>query len=134
MTLEKSAIAFRTISEVSTMLALQPHVLRFWETKFNQIQPLKRAAGRRFYRPDDVALIGGIQFALHEQGMTIKGVQKLIQDKGVGYMRGLAVAGEAPILVHSAPSAVSDLTELGRNDLQAARQSLKAALATLRDA
>src|SRR6056300_355813 len=85
----KSASAFRTISEVAALFDVQPHVLRFWESKFSQIKPVKRSAGRRFYRPDDVALIVGIRHALYDQGMTIKGVQKLISDNGLAYIRNL---------------------------------------------
>lgn len=79
----KSPDAFRTISEVSDELDLPQHVLRFWETKFSQIQPLKRRGGRRYYRPDDLDLLRGIQDLLHVQGYTIKGVQKLIKESGV---------------------------------------------------
>ena len=79
----KSPDAFRTISEVSEELGLPQQVLRFWETKFSQIQPLKRRGGRRYYRPDDLELLRGIQDLLHVQGYTIKGVQKLIKGSGV---------------------------------------------------
>ena len=78
----KSPSAFRTISEVAAELDLQQHVLRFWETKFPQIKPLKRGGGRRYYRPEDVALLGRIKSLLHEQGYTIKGVQKLLRQGG----------------------------------------------------
>ena len=77
---EKSENALRTISEVGGALDLKAHVLRFWEGKFSEIQPVKRANGRRYYRPQDVALIAGIKHLLHEQGMTIKGVQKMLKD------------------------------------------------------
>jgi DNA-binding transcriptional MerR regulator len=83
----KSESAFRTISEVAQLLDVKPHVLRFWESKFDQIQPMKRANGRRYYRPEDVALISGIQHLLYEQGLTIKGVQKLIKDDGIASVR-----------------------------------------------
>jgi DNA-binding transcriptional MerR regulator len=76
----KSASAFRTISEVADELEVPQHVLRFWESKFPQIKPLKRAGGRRYYRPDDVALLRRIRQCLYEQGYTIKGVQKLFRD------------------------------------------------------
>jgi len=76
----KSADAFRTISEVATELEVPQHVLRFWESKFPQIRPLKRAGGRRYYRPDDVALLRRIRQCLYEQGYTIKGVQKLLRE------------------------------------------------------
>ena len=79
--LEKSKSAFRTISEVAHHLNLPTHVLRFWETKFSQVRPLKRGGGRRYYRPDDVQLLRHIQVLLYEEGYTIKGVQKLMRDK-----------------------------------------------------
>jgi DNA-binding transcriptional MerR regulator len=78
----KSQGAFRTISEVSEWLDTPAHVLRFWESKFTQIKPVKRAGGRRYYRPEDMALLGGIKTLLHDQGLTIKGVQKLLRDQG----------------------------------------------------
>lgn len=77
---DKSARAFRTISEVAEHLDLPQHVLRFWETKFPQIQPMKRGGGRRFYRPEDVTFLEGIRALLHEDGYTIKGVQKLLRE------------------------------------------------------
>ena len=78
----KSAEAFRTISEVSEALDLPQHVLRFWETRFAQIKPMKRGGGRRLYRPDHVALLRGIKALLYDDGMTIKGVQKVLREKG----------------------------------------------------
>jgi DNA-binding transcriptional MerR regulator len=76
----KSADAFRTISEVAQELEVPQHVLRFWESKFPQVKPLKRAGGRRYYRPDDVLLLRRIRQCLYEQGYTIKGVQKLLRE------------------------------------------------------
>lgn len=78
----KSAGAFRTISEVSDELDVPQHVLRFWETRFNQVRPLKRAGGRRYYRPEDIELLRRIRGLLYQQGYTIKGVQKLLRDPG----------------------------------------------------
>jgi DNA-binding transcriptional MerR regulator len=78
----KSASAFRTISEVADDLDVPPHVLRFWETKFSQVRPLKRGGGRRYYRPEDVALLRRIRTLLYQDGYTIKGVQKLLKDGG----------------------------------------------------
>src|ERR1700743_2875538 len=78
----KSPAAFRTISEVATDLAVPQHVLRFWESKFQQIRPLKRGGGRRYYRPEDVQLISGIKDLLYNQGFTIRGVQKLLRENG----------------------------------------------------
>ena len=77
----KSATAFRTISEVSEELDVPQHVLRFWETKFPQVRPLKRGGGRRYYRPEDVALLRKIQRLLYSEGYTIKGVQRLLKDQ-----------------------------------------------------
>ena len=78
----KSPDAFRTISEVADWLGVQAHVLRFWESKFSQVKPIKRAGGRRYYRPNDMLLLGGIKRLLHEDGLTIKGVQKMLREKG----------------------------------------------------
>jgi DNA-binding transcriptional MerR regulator len=88
----KSPDAFRTISEVAADLDVPQHVLRFWETKFSQIKPLKRAGGRRYYRPEDVDLLRGIRALLYTDGFTIKGVQKVFRDQGV---RVVAEAGRA---------------------------------------
>ncbi len=79
----KSADAFRTISEVADELDLPQHVLRFWETRFPQIKPLKRAGGRRFYRPADVRLLTAVRQLLYAEGYTIKGVQRLLREQGV---------------------------------------------------
>lgn len=80
--MDKSPDAFRTISEVAEDLDLPQHVLRFWETRFTQIKPMKRGGGRRYYRPQDVELIKGIRTMLYDQGYTIKGVQKLLRENG----------------------------------------------------
>jgi DNA-binding transcriptional MerR regulator len=82
MAMDKSPDAFRTISEVAEELDLPQHVLRFWETRFSQIKPMKRGGGRRYYRPQDVELIKGIRHMLYDQGYTIKGVQKLLRENG----------------------------------------------------
>ena len=81
--MDKSDQAFRTITEAAEMLNLPAHVLRFWESKFKYIKPLKRGGGRRYYRPDDISLLGGIKFLLYTEGLTINGTQKLIKSKGV---------------------------------------------------
>lgn len=78
--LEKSAHAFRTISEVATELDVQQHVLRFWESKFSQVRPLKRGGGRRYYRPEDIDLLRRIRSLLYDDGYTIKGVQRLLKE------------------------------------------------------
>lgn len=82
----KSPDAFRTISEVADWLGVQAHVLRFWESKFSQVKPVKRAGGRRYYRPGDMQLLGGIRKLLHDDGLTIKGVQKILREQGVGHV------------------------------------------------
>lgn len=86
----KSAEAFRTISEVSDWLETPAHVLRFWESRFSQVKPVKRAGGRRYYRPTDMLLLGGIRRLLHDDGITIKGVQKIMREKGVKYVSSLS--------------------------------------------
>ena len=88
----KSPGAFRTISEVSNDLEIPPHVLRFWETKFPQIKPLKRGGGRRYYRPEDVALLRQIRQLLYDDGYTIKGVQRLIKEGALKNTAQLGVA------------------------------------------
>jgi DNA-binding transcriptional MerR regulator len=90
----KSAGAFRTISEVAEQLDIPQHVLRFWETRFSQVRPLKRAGGRRYYRPEDVELLRRIRGLLYQQGYTIKGVQKLLRDPA----RPRAPGDTAPVL------------------------------------
>lgn len=82
----KSPDAFRTISEVAIELDVPQHVLRFWESRFGQIKPVKRAGGRRYYRPEDVDLLRGIRALLYSDGLTIKGVQKLMREQGVRYV------------------------------------------------
>ncbi|MEO0745744.1 MAG: MerR family transcriptional regulator [Pseudomonadota bacterium] len=86
----KSADAFRTISEVAEWLGVQTHVLRFWESKFSQVKPVKRAGGRRYYRPADMLLLGGIRKLLHEDGMTIKGVQKILREEGMAHVADMS--------------------------------------------
>jgi DNA-binding transcriptional MerR regulator len=87
--MDKSPDAFRTISEVADHLDTPAHVLRFWESRFPQIKPVKRAGGRRYYRPSDVALLTGIKRLLHDEGLTIRGVQKILRDHGVRQVAGL---------------------------------------------
>lgn len=93
--MDKSPDAFRTISEVSEHLDTPAHVLRFWESRFPQIRPVKRAGGRRYYRPSDVALLTGIKRLLHDEGLTIRGVQKILRDHGVRHVAGLQDVGIA---------------------------------------
>ena len=84
--MEKSRDAFRTISEVAEWLDVPTHVLRFWESRFSQIKPVKRAGGRRYYRPSDMRVIGGVKVLLHDQGMTIRAVQKLFREEGIKHV------------------------------------------------
>jgi DNA-binding transcriptional MerR regulator len=99
---DKSPDAFRTISEAADELDLPQHVLRFWETKFSTIKPLKRGGGRRYYRPEDVLLLQGIRNLLYEQGFTIRGVQKILRDHGARHV--IALTGGSvdayPALTH----------------------------------
>ncbi|WP_343082053.1 MerR family transcriptional regulator [Ostreiculturibacter nitratireducens] len=87
---QKSAEAFRTISEVSELIDTPAHVLRFWESRFPQVKPIKRAGGRRYYRPADISLLDGIRKLLHEDGITIRGVQKILKEKGARYVADLS--------------------------------------------
>ena len=95
----KGPNAFRTISEAADELGVPQHVLRFWETKFSFIRPMKRAGGRRFYRPQDVAVLNGVRTLLHSEGLTIKGVQKLHRDHGLAQViaAGIGSNGSASL-------------------------------------
>lgn len=86
----KSPDAFRTISEVADWLGVPTHVLRFWESRFSQVKPVKRAGGRRYYRPADMELLGGIRHLLHEDGFTIRGVQKMLRESGVKHVSAMS--------------------------------------------
>ncbi|MGO4524019.1 MerR family transcriptional regulator [Microvirga sp. 2MCAF35] len=100
--MDKSPDAFRTISEVAEDLDVPQHVLRFWETRFSHIKPLKRGGGRRYYRPDDVDLLKGIRHFLYGEGYTIKGVQRILKEEGVRFVQSIG-RGEQSV---SAPPAV----------------------------
>lgn len=102
-TVQKSPDAFRTISEVAMELDVPQHVLRFWETKFTQIKPLKRGGGRRYYRPEDIDLLRGIRTLLYHDGYTIKGVQKVFREQGLRHV-----------------------TEIGREELEAELAAMEA--------
>ena len=95
--MDKSPDAFRTISEVAEDLDLPQHVLRFWETRFSQIKPMKRGGGRRYYRPQDVELIKGIRHMLYDQGYTIKGVQKLLRENGNQFLIAIGSGDRAAV-------------------------------------
>ena len=88
--MDKAPDAFRTISEVADDLDIPQHVLRFWETRFTQIKPMKRSGGRRYYRPDDVDLLKGIRRLLYGEGYTIRGVQRILKEHGIGSVQRLA--------------------------------------------
>jgi DNA-binding transcriptional MerR regulator len=103
----KGPEAFRTISEVAEDLDLPQHVLRFWETRFGQIKPMKRGGGRRYYRPDDVDLLRGIRMLLYSEGFTIRGVQRLLKEKGVGFV--VAVGQTGSVETVAGPDAATSL-------------------------
>lgn len=112
----KAPQAFRTISEVSETLDVPQHVLRFWESKFPQIKPLKRAGGRRYYRPEDIDLLRGVRALLYGEGYTIKGVQKLLRDSGSRYVGevgryGLQRAGRPASETIDRPNGLTDSDE-----------------------
>ena len=96
--MDKSPDAFRTISEAADELDLPQHVLRFWETRFSTIKPLKRGGGRRYYRPEDVLLLKGIRHLLYDQGFTIKGVQKILKDQGARHVAAIGNGGAVDVL------------------------------------
>jgi DNA-binding transcriptional MerR regulator len=93
--LDKAPDAFRTISEVAADLDVPQHVLRFWETRFAQIKPMKRSGGRRYYRPDDVDLLRGIRHLLYSEGYTIRGVQRILKEHGIKSVQGLTEGSSA---------------------------------------
>lgn len=123
--LEKSSSAFRTISEVAQDLDVPQHVLRFWETRFTQIRPLKRGGGRRYYRPEDVALLRLIRELLYDEGYTIKGVQKLMRE---GALKQRLAQLEAEQMAEPEPTAIADA---GAAVDEALRQRLQAVLTEL---
>ena len=126
---KKSSSAFRTISEVANDLGVQQHVLRFWETKFSQVKPLKRGGGRRYYRPEDICLLQAIYNLLYVEGYTIKGVQKLLRDVG---KKQIVASFSAEVLLADAQknNAVSGKYQ-GLNEQQ--REVLNSVLAELKD-
>lgn len=134
--MSKGPDAFRTISEAADELDVPQHVLRFWETRFSFIRPMKRAGGRRFYRPQDIAVLRGVKTLLHEDGYTIKGVQKLHKEQGLKSVLS-AAAGERPApapqsVTPAFPSlAEAALDEAGRARLSSALDDLVAAKARL---
>lgn len=142
----KSENAFRTISEVSKELDVPAHVLRFWETKFPQIKPMKRGGGRRYYRPEDISLLRGVREMLHIDGYSIKGVQKALKDHGVKLVaeradgvqidpimaREEVAIGAKPVIATSIPEPVEGgVVSLTATDRKALLKALNA-LETLR--
>lgn len=130
---EKSSQAFRTISEVSEELGIPQHVLRFWETRFSQIKPLKRGGNRRYYRPQDIDLLRAISHLHYVDGFTLKGVQKLIREHGVKTLVSelLNREGQAPFAIKveqdNSPAEASEVPQSN------ARPELQAVLEELRD-
>jgi DNA-binding transcriptional MerR regulator len=128
--LAKGPEAFRSISEAADALGVPQHVLRFWETKFAFIRPMKRAGGRRFYRPQDILVLAEVRRLLHEEGYTIKGVQKLHRD--LGAKRFLNGDGEAAVAGPEVEAQTApDLTPDARRRLEDALAELEAAKARL---
>jgi DNA-binding transcriptional MerR regulator len=109
----KSPEAFRTISEVADELRVPQHVLRFWESRFAQVRPVKRAGGRRYYRPEDIDLLRGIRALLYGDGFTVKGVQKILRDRGARYVIeiGRSVIPEGMVLVRDDSIDMDDFTD-----------------------
>jgi DNA-binding transcriptional MerR regulator len=131
--LAKSASAFRTISEVSQALDVPQHVLRFWESKFSQIKPLKRGGGRRYYRPEDVDLLRNIRDLLYTEGYTIRGVQKLLREGGVRSLgESLERAAQVKAPASSEPPVPAGLSLKQRQTLEAALSELTSLRAMLR--
>jgi DNA-binding transcriptional MerR regulator len=126
----KAPSAFRTISEVADDLHIPQHVLRFWETKFPQLKPLKRGGGRRYYRPEDISLLRRVSDLLYTQGYTIKGVQRLLREGGLdeAVAAGAAASG-APVPA----AAVAELRETGVSPLRAILDELEDISASLHD-
>ena len=133
--IEKSPEAYRTIREVADALDLPQHVLRFWETRFPQIRPLKRAGGRRYYRPDDIERLRLIKRLLYDEGYTIKGVQKLFKEQGVQALSAaipspvessaeLALAAEPQDRSEIAPAAREPYSGIAGDDLANLREAL----------
>lgn len=135
--MDKSPEAFRTISEVAEDMDLPQHVLRFWETRFPQIKPLKRGGGRRYYRPDDVEVLRAIKELLYGEGYTIKGVQKLLREQGVpGLARSAARGSPAPAIAIDAERTAprTETTHAGPEDLRARLEPADAPSAPVLDA
>jgi DNA-binding transcriptional MerR regulator len=126
--LDKAPGAFRTISEVADEIDVPQHVLRFWESRFAQIRPMKRGGGRRFYRPEDVDLLRGVRHLLYGEGYTIRGVQRILREQGVGFVQEVWRAGAEP----PPPPSDEDRGEDESDDFTATRERPDQAGAPLR--
>jgi DNA-binding transcriptional MerR regulator len=124
----KGPEAFRTISEAADELSVPQHVLRFWETKFAFIRPMKRAGGRRFYRPSDIAVLRGVRRLLHDEGYTIKGVQRLHREEGLRRLVSAGAGDGASPTAEPRPAAGRDGLYEALRDLETAKQRLDALL------
>lgn len=109
--MDKSPDAFRTISEAAEELDVPQHVLRFWETRFTQIKPMKRAGGRRYYRPNDLELLRGIRSLLYKEGYTIRGLQRILKEEGVAYVVGI---GRGEIVARKRDSEMDGVPQPGK--------------------
>jgi DNA-binding transcriptional MerR regulator len=114
--LDKAPDAFRTISEVADELDVPQHVLRFWESRFSQIHPMKRAGGRRYYRPDDVDLLRGIRHLLYGEGYTIRGVQRILREQGPKLVQAVWEQGAAQPTPEAADQAADETEQLAPDD------------------
>ena len=119
MPVNKSKAAFRSISEVAEELGVATHVLRFWETKFPQIKPMKRSGGRRYYRPDDIEVLKLVQFLLHVKRLTIEGAQKKLKNKSLKQLIGGEIQSDffAAAAAEDSPAAIADELTNIRNEL-----------------
>ena len=116
--MDKAPEAFRTISEVADELDVPKHVLRFWETKFSHLKPMKRGGGRRYYRPEDVALLRGIRLLHYSDGYTIRGVQKILREHGTRYVMDYEGLGDQPAADEAMAQDGSDVaTEVTRTSV-----------------
>jgi len=122
---QKSNEAFRTISEVSSLLRVPAHVLRFWETKFTILRPLKRSGGRRYYRPDDVAVLKRIRDLLYQDGFTIRGAQKLLKNKSMADSVSSKKMPDASFDVESKINRAVNILDEARGRLKSLRQGIK---------
>ena len=127
---DKSADAFRTISEVAEDLDLPQHVLRFWETRFPQIKPMKRGGGRRYYRPDDIDLLRGIRYLLYVKGYTIKGVQKILKENSNRFVIAIGAGDTQGLDSMPAPQA-GHVSEAPPRDLEPQAERQKSGLSNL---